>query len=95
MYGVGMGAAMPMTPVIQARYFGRAHYGLIAGVSRAMNMPVGIAGPILAGYIYDSTGSYMFAFTLFAILLALAAGLMAMVTQPKTPRRLLAAAAVA
>jgi sugar phosphate permease len=95
MYGVGMGAAMPMTPIIQARYFGRTNYGLIAGLSRAMNMPVGIAGPVLAGYIYDVTGSYMLGFKLMAILIAAAAVLMAMVTQPKPPKRLRAAAAVA
>ena len=49
LYGIGMGAAMPMTPVIRARYFGRMHFGAIAGISRAMNMPVGIIGPIAAG----------------------------------------------
>jgi MFS family permease len=95
LYGVGMGAAMPMSPVIQARYFGRANFGLIAGLNRAMNMPVGIAGPILAGLIYDRTGSYMLAFTLFALLLGVSAVTMSLVRPPKPPIRLGAATAQA
>jgi len=85
LYGVGMGAAMPMTPIIRARYFGRAHFGLIAGVSRALNMPVGIAGPILAGWIYDRTGNYMLAFIFFAVLLGASSVTMCFVRPPKPP----------
>ena len=86
LYGVGMGAAMPLTPIIRAKYFGRAHFGLIAGISRALNIPVGIAGPVLAGWIYDTTGSYMMAFTLFAVLLGAAALTMCLVRPPKPPQ---------
>lgn len=95
LYGVGMGAAMPMAPVIRSRYFGRTNFGLIAGISQAMNMPVGIAGPILAGWIYDTTGSYMLAFTLFAVLLGGAALTMSFVRPPRPPKRLRAATAQA
>jgi len=47
-----------MTPVLRARYFGRRDFGVIAGMSRIFNMPVGIMGPIAAGLIYDYFGSY-------------------------------------
>jgi nitrate/nitrite transporter NarK len=86
-YGLGMGAVMPMTPVIRARYFGRASFGTIAGISRAMNMPVGVVGPIAAGWIYDATGSYISAFILFAILLAVSGLIMAATGPPKPPVR--------
>ncbi len=69
MYGIGMGAAMPMTPVMQARYFGRKSFGTIVGVSRALHMPVGFLGPIAAGWIFDATGSYHTAFVYLAVLL--------------------------
>jgi len=83
--GVGMGGALPMTPVIRARYFGRASFGTIAGLSRAFNIPVGVIGPIAAGWIYDTTGSYITAFFLFAILLCLSALIMALSRPPKPP----------
>ena len=51
LYGFGMGASMPLNPVIRARYFGRKSFGTIAGLSRTLMMPVGIAGPIIAGWI--------------------------------------------
>ncbi|MBW2623660.1 MAG: MFS transporter [Deltaproteobacteria bacterium] len=92
LYGFGMGAAMTMTPVIRARYYGRMHFGTIAGISRAFNMPVGFLGPIAAGWIYDTTGSYMSAFVLFAILLFVSAFIMALAAPPKPPKNAVEAA---
>ena len=51
----------------------------------AVMTPVGVAAPIYAGWIYDTTGSYIAAFTLFAVLLALAAILVALAVPPKPP----------
>jgi len=83
LYGVGMGAALTLTPVLRARYFGRKAFGTIAGISRAMNVPVGVMGPIAAGWIYDTTGDYIMAFILFAALLGLSAVIMTFVAPPK------------
>ncbi len=87
LYGVGMGAVMPMTPVLRARYFGRKSFGTIAGWSRALTIPVGVAGPVLAGWIYDSTGSYQVAFEIFAITLGISVVVMAFARPPKPPAR--------
>jgi nitrate/nitrite transporter NarK len=87
LYGVGMGAVMPMTPVLRARYFGRKSFGTIAGWSRALTVPVGVVGPVLAGWIYDTTGSYEIAFQLFAITLAISVVIMLFVTPPKPSER--------
>jgi len=86
LYGVGMGAAMPMTPVIRARYFGRRNFGTIAGFSNAFNMPVGFIGPIAAGFIFDYTGSYITAFILLAALLGISALLIMLAAPPKLKR---------
>ncbi|MCP4756458.1 MAG: MFS transporter [Proteobacteria bacterium] len=83
LYGVGMGTTMPMTPVMRARYFGRKNFGVIAGISRIFHMPVGIVGPIAAGWIYDVTGSYISAFTLFAVLLGISALIIVAAAPPK------------
>jgi MFS family permease len=87
LYGIGMGAAMPMPPVIRARYFGRRNFGTIVGWSQALTMPVGVVGPVLAGWIYDTTGSYEIAFVLFAICLGMAVVIMTFAGPPKALQR--------
>jgi len=87
LYGVGMGAVMPMTPVLRARYFGRKSFGSIAGWSRALTLPVGVAGPVLAGWIYDSTKSYQLAFEVFAVTLGISVLVMVFARPPKSPER--------
>ena len=83
MYGFGMGAIMPMTPVMRARYFGRKNFGVIAGTSRAFHTPVGIAGPILAGWIFDVSGRYELAFIIFAVLLGISSMVIMAAAPPK------------
>lgn len=87
LYGLGMGASFTLTPAIRARYFGRKAFGTIAGISRAIITPVGVIGPVLAGFIFDRTGSYMTAFILFAVLLGSSSVIMAFVAPPKQPER--------
>jgi sugar phosphate permease len=87
-YGLGMGALFTLTPAIRARYFGRGSFGSIAGISRAFTIPVGVLGPVLAGYIYDKTGSYITAFTLFAVLLGIAGIIMSFTAPPKPLKKL-------
>ena len=84
LYGIGMGAAMPQAPVIRARYFGRKAYGTLQGISTAALTPVGVIGPIAAGWIYDTTGSYVIAFTIFAATLGLSTVIVAFAAPPKT-----------
>jgi len=84
-YGLGMGATMPITPVMRARYFGRKHFGIISGISNFLNMPVAIIGPVAAGWIFDVTKSYEIAFILFAVLLGVASLTMAMASPPRSP----------
>ncbi len=87
LYGLGMGAALTLTPILRARYFGRMAFGTIAGFSRGINVPVGVMGPILAGWIYDTTGDYIWAFTLFALLLGTSAVVMSFVPPPTPPKK--------
>ncbi len=70
---IAFGVSFTLNAMIRARYFGRKAFGSIAGVSRVIMTPVGVAAPIYTGWVYDTTGSYITAFTLLAILLALAA----------------------
>ena len=85
LYFFGTGVSVPLDAIMRARYFGRKAFGSIGGISRMLMMPVGIAAPIYLGWVYDTTGSYLTAFTLLAALLAFSAVLMSLVVPPKPP----------
>jgi sugar phosphate permease len=88
LYGLGQGAPMTVNPLMRARYFGRKSFGSIAGFSRAFITPVGVLGPIYAGWIYDTTGSYETAFVQFAIALAVSGVIAIFLFPPKTPSQI-------
>ncbi len=85
LHGTGMGAGLVLMPLIRARYFGRKALGSISGFSSMFSVPFVITSPIYFGWIYDTTGNYISAFTLLAILLAGAVVLALIVAPPKPP----------
>jgi len=66
-YAPGFGATIPLRPAIQADYFGPANFGTIMGLMMLVSMPGGLISPILAGWIFDVTGSYQLAWQWFAL----------------------------
>ena len=70
---------------MQARYFGRKGFASIRGVTMLVLSPFGVIAPIYAGWVYDTTGSYTTAFTVFTGLLVLGAVFMFLATPPKPP----------
>ena len=67
-FGFFLGAFGALFPLIVQDAFGIRHYGSIMGV---MSITMGVSsflGPILAGWSFDNTGSYRFAFLLVAAL---------------------------
>ena len=72
-----------------ADYFGRRAYATIQGFRSSIQMLGIIAGPIISGYIFDTTGSYTNAFLGFSVaaLLSMALVFMARPPQKPTPRR--------
>ena len=85
LYYFGMGTSLPLFGVIRARYFGRKSVGSIGGTSAIMMTPFAVIAPIYAGWTYDTTGSYIGAFAIFAVLLAFAGGLMSLIRPPRPP----------
>ena len=85
LFWIGTGMSLPLNTAIKVRYFGRKGFGSIQGTSLMFLTPVMVAAPIYAGWIYDTTGSYITAFTTFAALLALAAVVMFLTRPPKPP----------
>lgn len=85
LYGFGSGAPVPLRLTIGGRYFGRKAFASIQGVSSLFTAPVAFLAPVYAGWIYDTTGSYINAFIVFAVLATFAAFLMCLVRPPKPP----------
>ncbi len=75
LFGYGMGGVVPMQGALVAKVFGRARFGQALGLLRPGMFPLQIVGVPLAGYMYDSTGSYTWAFLIFMLLYVVAAGL--------------------
>ena len=85
LYGLGLGLAMPITGLMRGRYFGRKAFGSIQGLSQMLITPFGIAAPVYVGWMYDTTGSYISAFTLLAALIAVAGVIAFFILPPKPP----------
>ena len=82
--GFGSGAVRPLFIIMRGRYFGRRAYGAIEGTSMTFQTPFSMLSPIYAGWVYDTTGSYMTAFTLFALLAAFSAFIMYLARYPRS-----------
>jgi sugar phosphate permease len=84
-YGTGMGAGYAIMAPLRARYFGRKAFGSIQGISMMVTTPVGVIAPVYVGWAYDTTGSYITAFTVIAAVVGLSALIAALVPPPKPP----------
>ena len=77
--GVAFGGTLPLSSAILAACFGREKFGPMMGLMFPLATPLQLSGPIYAGWIYDSTGSYDLAFWSFTVVLIVAAGLVRLV----------------
>lgn len=83
LYGVGVGSTQTGQEVIWAHYFGRRHIGAVRSISMPFTIIFSAGGTWFAGAAWDVTGSYTFAFVLFAALTLLAVVLI-LVSRPPT-----------
>jgi MFS family permease len=68
-FGFGLGGSMTIRMSIVPEYFGTKAVGTLIGIAGVAWGLGGIVGPILAGYIFDTTASYNMAFLTGALLL--------------------------
>lgn len=73
--GVGMGAESDAVPYLLTRYFGLGRFSEIYGYTWTVYAIAGGFGPLLAGIVFDHTGSYRAALFLFLGLVLAAAAL--------------------
>ena len=65
-FGLGMGATVPLQGAITGAAFGRLSFGKVTGLLRPMQLPLHVLGIPLAAWVFDTTGSYDVAFRIFA-----------------------------
>ena len=78
-YGWAQGCFTAVGNALQAEVFGTELFATIRGLTQPLSLASGVAGPILIGLLFDGTGSYVLAFYVFAVVLALPAPFLLMV----------------
>ena len=68
---------------LRADYFGRKSFGQIMGISNMIVILGAVAGPLIAGYMYDRTGDYQLGFDVLALLAGLGSIFFAIARRPK------------
>lgn len=58
LFGVGYGGSSAVRPSMVSEYFGWANFGTVFGLIVGINAVGAIIGPPLAGWVYDTWGSY-------------------------------------
>ena len=92
LHGLAWGTRGPLMMAIRADFYGRRHFGQIAGYSNILVMLGPLIGPSLAGWMFDQYGDYTGAFLAVAVVVALGALLFLGSRKPPLPRRLRTAA---
>jgi MFS family permease len=57
--GIGYGGVIVIGPALIGAYFGRTSYAQLMGWTAPVGILFGAGSPLLAGFIYDTTGSYI------------------------------------
>jgi MFS family permease len=84
-FGPGYGGPIPLRPALQADYFGTKSFGTIMGLTAVISMAGGLVSPVVAGWIFDVTGSYRLAWQIFTLITVPAIPLMVLAPPPKAP----------
>ena len=79
-FGHGLYVVLFMTLI--ADYFGSARFSTIRGLTMMTQMPFGVAFPIIAGTVFDRTGTYQGIFMIFGALVMVSALCVALVRRP-------------
>lgn len=92
LHGLAWGWRGPQMSAIRADYFGRAAFGKILGVSNVIILVGTISGPIIAGVVYDRTGTYQAGFDILAVIALIGSVFFVLARKPAPPVRTRAAA---
>jgi len=80
-YGLVNGGKETVDAVVWADYYGRRSLGAIRGYSRPLLVGANAGGGFVAGWAFDSLGSYGLIITIFGVM-AIAGGLLVLLARP-------------
>ena len=83
--GFGVGGLHLLVRLAWADYYGRQHLGTIRGVTLSAQIGGQAIGPILAGFLFDITGSYLLPFLVFASAVCVGGIFVLAAVAPKMP----------
>lgn len=95
LHGLAWGTRGPLMMSIRADYYGRRHFGQIAGYSNVMVMLGPLVGPTFAGRMEDVFGDYSGAFLAMGLFVGVSSLLFFGARKPPAPQRVRAAAQAA
>lgn len=84
-FGIGVAGVVPVGSVVWANYFGRLNLGAVRSIGTPFATVAASSGGLMAGFIFDLSGSYRVSFVMFMAALVLGAGLIAISRQPVPP----------
>jgi len=82
--GLGVGSWLPTMSMLTSTAFGLTSYGAIWGLITCIHGAGSTVGPMVVGYIYDTTGNYNQAFIIALALLAVAIATILAMRRPKS-----------
>jgi MFS family permease len=85
-FGLTMGSIIMMLSLITGECFGLVSFATVSGLAGLFTMSGAAFGPGMAGFIFDATGSYQTAFTIFAAM-SVAAILVIYFAKPPEPAK--------
>ena len=85
LFGLGIGGRTALLTAIRGDYFGRKSFATILGITQLPMNALWMTAPIIAGYMFDTTGSYTAPFLGVAALNFLAAALILAARKPALP----------
>lgn len=87
LYAAAQGGISVIPQSLIAEYFGRRAYATIQGFRSTIQMVGIIIGPLISGYVFDTTGSYEWAFLGFGAATLVSLALVLLMRAPARPQR--------
>ena len=81
-FGFGHAAWLVVQMTLIADYFGTLRFATLRGLASSFQTPVTIVAPVLAGFVFDQTGTYQGIFTIYAFVAASGAIFVMLVRRP-------------
>lgn len=83
LFGLGLGGHAPVRETMWANFYGRLSLGKVRSLAMPLDFFFAASGPVVAGFLWDATGSYETPFAFFVLAFLLGALLLLLSRPPK------------